>query len=437
VLLFKLVRTMKIKKRRFFQLHSWIGINLSILFFIVCFSGTLATLSNELDWLFTPGMRVQPQKELASRNLIVQRIQKRYPDGKLTYWFRPEGGYLADVVYVEENGQRQYVFANPYTGEIQGAANITVQRYFRDLHYYLFIPFQIGNFTVLAFGFLLWVSVITALVFYKNWQHKFFELKTGKGLLVLLRSLHRLIGLWSLPLALLFAVTGIWYFVERADVGGIQEQLYTVVPSIDSAQYVGIEDTDLSMTVNYDRAIAAAKHVIPNLKVEAIGPPHRMGAPLYIYGQTDAALVRSRANRVYLNPITYEVLKVQRAEELNTATWINDIADPLHFGYWGGLPTKILWFISGLGISGLVLSGIWVALRRKLKKKQASKRKVIGVWKYINWLVTGVLLFFMYYFLISRYAVAWHVLAVVTLGWALVIGLSWYIYQYRLKATAK
>ncbi|HBS12889.1 MAG TPA: hypothetical protein DEO36_10170, partial [Flavobacteriaceae bacterium] len=45
---------MKINKKFFLKIHSWIGIKLSILFFIVCFSGTLATLSLEMDWLFIP-----------------------------------------------------------------------------------------------------------------------------------------------------------------------------------------------------------------------------------------------------------------------------------------------------------------------------------------------------------------------------------------------
>ncbi len=54
---------------------------------------------------------------------------------------------------------------------------------------------------------------------------------------------------------------------------------------------------------------------------------------------------------MYINPNTYEVVKVQNAKNISTTMWINDIADPLHFGNWGGLTTKIIWFIFGLGIS--------------------------------------------------------------------------------------
>ncbi|MEM6633619.1 MAG: PepSY-associated TM helix domain-containing protein, partial [Bacteroidota bacterium] len=60
------------------------------------------------------------------------------------------------------------------------------------------------------------------------------------------------------------------------------------------------------------------------------------------------------------------------------------IADPLHFGYWGGLITKIIWFFGGLSISGLVLTGIWISLKRKVKDRQRRKAQRLGVWKYVN-----------------------------------------------------
>ena len=420
-------------KRNFFQIHSWIGIKLSILFFIVCFSGTIATLSNELDWLFNPNIRATPSEERIAKNVIRDNLAERYPGANLTYWMRPDAPYLCDIVYVEHEGQRRYVFANPYTGAIQGAVGITIQRYFRDLHYYLFIPFQIGHFTVLFFAFLLLFSLVTALVFYKKWYRKLFELKTGKGLLVLLRSLHRLVGLWSIPFALLFAITGIWYFIERADVGNVSNDLRVEVPKVDSTTYgdQGYQ-TDLVFQVDYDRAIDSAQAHIPGLNIQDILPPYAEGAPLYLNGTSRVPLVRNRANRVYLHPVTYEVLMVQKAEEINDTTWLNDIADPLHFGYWGGLITKLIWFIMGLGISGLVLSGIWIALKRKSRSAK-KQRPALGIWKYVNWLVTGVMFFFMYFFLVTRYAVQPSVLVAVSLCWLLMIGLAYWIYVVRIK----
>ena len=111
--------------------------------------------------------------------------------------------------------------------------------------------------------------------------------------------------------------------------------------------------------------------------------------------------------------------------------WLNDIADPLHFGYWGGLTTKIIWFILGLGICYLIGSGIWVSLQqRALRRKRQIKRFSWSLFS--NWLVVGIVLFFMYQNLITSYQVSSKILVVVSTGWLIFIGFIYYIFVYRL-----
>lgn len=425
---------MKLDKKTFFKIHSWIGIKLSILFFIVCFSGTLATLSHEMDWLFNPAIRASPQTEYASRNQMVANFREAYPNARIQYWMRSEEPYLCDIIYKVEEDQLSYVFANPYTGKIQGESAITIQRFFRDLHYFLFIPFQVGNFLVLLFGFLLLISLVTALLFYKKWWRKLFELKTGKGPLVFFRSMHRLVGLWSIPFTLLFSITGIWYFMERANVGGIGSQVNPSPPPLavmPSSQKVPLEK-DISYSIDYDRAILLAKKEIPGLEVGNIYVPGKQTEILGLVGKSHVPLVRQRANRVYVDLRSYEVVFSQNAEEISTAMWINDVADPLHFGYWGGLATKIIYFILGLGISSLVLSGIWISMKRTAIKRQENGHP-LGIWQYVNWVVYGIILLFMYISLIDRYKASFKALSIISLGWLVFIGLAYYVFVHRLK----
>lgn len=423
---------LKVNKKLFFKIHSWIGIKLSILFFIVCFSGTLATLSHEMDWLFIKEIRATPQKELASRNLILENLKKEYPNGKITYWLRTDEAYLCDIIYMNKGkSNRTYVFANPYTGEIQGNANLTFQRFFRDLHYFLFIPFQIGNFTVLIFGFLLLFSMLTALVFYKKWWKKLFKLQTGKGSLVFFRSLHRLVGLWSIPFAVLFSVTGIWYFMERANVGNLGRTVNPRYPEVTAPKNVDIK-AGISYTIDYDKAVTIAEQEIPNFIVGSISPSSNRNDALYLRGNSDVPLVRQRANRVYIDPNTYHVLKVQDAKKISTSMWFNDVADPLHFGYWGGLLTKVIWFFAGLAISLLVLSGIWITLKRKKIKQRKTRAKVMGRWKYVNWIFYLAMLACMYTKIITMYGVSIKVVLIVSLGWSIFMASGYYIFVYRL-----
>lgn len=423
---------LKVNKKLFFNIHSWIGIKLSILFFIVCFSGTLATLSHEMDWLFIPEIRAVSQNKLTSRNLIVENLKKQYPQGKITYWLKSEESYLCDIINLKVGtANRLYVFANPYTGKIQGNANLTFQRFFRDLHYFLFIPFQIGNFTVLIFGFLLFISMVTALVFYKKWWKKLFKIQTRKGNLVFYRGLHRLVGLWSIPLTILFSVTGMWYFMERANVGNLGRTVNPRYPEVIAPKNIDIE-ADISYIIDYDKAIAIAEQEILNFKTGSITPSENRKNAIYLRGNSDEPLVRQRANRVYLDPNTYHVLKVQNASKISTLMWFNDIADPLHFGYWGGLTTKIIWFLAGLAISLLVLTGIWITLKRKKIKQNNQSVRVLGNWKYVNWLFYIAMFVFMYSKIITKYGASIDVVIIVSIGWSIFIGLGYYIFVYRL-----
>ncbi|MFD0796965.1 PepSY-associated TM helix domain-containing protein [Maribacter chungangensis] len=428
---------MKVNKKIFFKIHGWIGIRLSILFFIVCFSGTLATLSHEMDWLFIPAIRAVPQPELASRNLIMDNFRKAHPSGEVTFWLRTDEPYLCDIIYKEEGGQRTYVFANPYTGAIQGKAQLTFQRFFRDLHYFLFVPFQIGHFTVLIFGFLLLISLITALVFYKQWWRKLFELKMGNGPLVFFRSLHRLVGVWSVPFTLLFSITGIWYFMERANVAGVGDLGNPPVPVVASLEE-GVQATGDAAKIDYDRAVALAKQEIPGLVVGDISPKRGEAGLIYLTGKSDVPLVRQRANRVYIDPTTYQVVASQNAKDIGAVLYLNDIADPLHFGNFGGLITKFIWFIFGLGISGLVLTGIWITVKRKAIKRKKDNKPTMGKWRFVNWGFYAIMMGFMYYILYDRYSVSMNTFATITFGWLLFIMGCYYLFVYKIeKSIAK
>jgi uncharacterized iron-regulated membrane protein len=424
---------MKLNKKFFFRIHSWIGVKLSILFFVVCFSGTLATLSHEMDWIFIPEIRAKTQDTYAPKNVIVENVKKRFPEGKMVLWLASEASYLCDIIYVTNAGQQWYVFANPYTGEVQGATKFTIQRFFRDLHYYLFTPqYQIGYFIVLLFAFMLFVSMGTALFFYKNWYKKLFELKRGKGRAFFFRSLHRLIGVWSVPFCILFSITGIWYFVERTNIGNVGKIANPSILKTESLA-VGTEAIKISpYIIDYDKAVAIAEEAIPGLEVKDIHPPREAHGTLYLTGKSHIQLVRNRANRIYIHPETYEVVGLQRADALNTKTWLNDIIDPLHFGTWGGLVTKIIWFFAGLCISGLVLTGIWISLKRKVKKKEQHQLQQMGKWKYVNWFLIGGVLCFMYYKLIGQYHISTKALVIITFGWVVFISIGWYLFVYRL-----
>ena len=56
-------RKKKSARRRLYDLHTWVGFHLAVIMAVVLFTGTFATVSNELDWLTQHDMRVSPDGE--------------------------------------------------------------------------------------------------------------------------------------------------------------------------------------------------------------------------------------------------------------------------------------------------------------------------------------------------------------------------------------
>lgn len=418
---------MKFKKKHFFNIHSWIGVQLSILFFIVCFSGTIAVFSHELDWLFNPAMRAKPTKELASKNKIITEVKEQFPNGKITFWMKSHEPYLTDIIYFQrEDKSRVYIFANQYTGKVQGSAGITIQRFFRDLHYYLFIPFQIGHFTVLLFAFFLLGSLISGWKFIANKKKHLTKFKAQKSALANNKNLHKTLALWSIPFIILFSITGVWYFTERTNLFSISKYIKDErVKETSVKEKLG---KNMSFKIDYDKCIAIAKQEIPHFTFGSVQVPRDETKPIELRGKSKVPLVRYRANRVILDPNTYEVLQVQKAEETHTLKTINNIADPLHFGNFGGLFTKVIWFIFGAFISYLVASGLWIYLKRTTRRSKGNYKFL-----YFNFIVFAVLQFFMYQKLIFIYKISFFNHVIILLFWLFFLALFYYVYVHRIK----
>ena len=182
-------------------------------------------------------------------------------------------------------------------------------------------------------------------------------------------------GAWSIPFMIIIGGTSIWYLVERSDIPKISPYLDVNIPAVETPQDTA---TWNAMNLDYDHLQSVAEDAIPGIVIKDLIPPASFDKPVYFTGTTaNTPLVRHRANRVYIDPHTGEAIYVQRADEINTITWLNDIADPLHFGYWGGLITKVIWFILGLALSALALTGPWLYLKRRHKVSKLMRERSV------------------------------------------------------------
>lgn len=347
--------------KRFYTIHGWLGLNFGLALFVVCLSGTFAVVSHEIDWLLNPELRVTPQASRASYGDMYQSVQEAFPEDRIGSAWAPQGPRFACEFWVRgESGGNRRVYVDPYTAEVTGEGSwFNTQRFFRDFHRRFFWNAWWGIWLVAAYGFILLVASGTGLAFYHRWWAKFFTLRWSSGGRLRWADVHRLSGLWTLLFSILISLTGIWYFVEIPLADNMRRPPRPKLPpSSIPAQGEPIEHLPL------DQWVAAAQKSIPELDVRTIWFPTQRAAVARIEGQASAWFVRDRANQVLVDPYTGEALYHQRAEQLSPYwRWV-DTADPLHFGNFWGLASKLIWFILGLILSILMPTGAYLWTRR-------------------------------------------------------------------------
>ena len=321
-----------ISNKTLFNIHGWLGLNLGLLLFVICFSGTFATLSGEIDWLLNEDMRIEKKDAPVQWQKMYQSLNQEYPEGIITGITKnsSRAGKLdrfASVAYVQmPNGQTRKVYLNPYSGSIQGGTSFfNVQRFFRSYHRRFFDGNR-GILIVTLSSFFLLFSALTGFLFYKGWLKNLFKLRFSKGIKTLFSDAHKLTGIWALIFTLLIALTGVFYFAELMTQNA--DNYEALVPDepdkierVERAQF-GPNPQFLSL----DKYIANTKKAFPDLQVTSIRLPQGADSFVYVDGQAGNPITRNRANKVYLHPFSGNVIHIQRSSELNTAGHIDTTA---------------------------------------------------------------------------------------------------------------
>jgi len=365
-----------------FRIHGWIGLHLGLLLFVVCLSGTFATLANEVDWLADPGIRASRESATGpvGWQAMLDSLEAEFPEGRMLGLYLGGGtGHtdaFAPMAYVRlDDGATRKVYLDASTGEIRGVRNFfNAQRFFRSFHRRFFDGDR-GIVLVTLTGFFLLTSALSGLLFYRGWFKNLFTLRWKSRRVVRWSDLHKLAGLWSLLFTLLIAGTGVFYFVELMfQTAGRGEVLQPTSPPALAERTEGKFPPGAAFP-DAEVFLARAHEVFPGLQVRGIRLPEKPDDYVTLYGQAGNPLTRDRANQVFLHPITAEVLHVRRSAELGPAGFFSHAADPLHFGYFGGLTTKIIWWALGMLLSFAILTGAYLWYLRQIGRNASNGRK--------------------------------------------------------------
>lgn len=349
-----------------FFLHHLFGLQLSLFLGFVCLTGSVATLSHEIEWLLWPEVRADadgPAVSWGAQWDAARTVQPQWALQGIGRGGSNEESYLATVVRARDAaGADARIYVDPATGRVQGQAlGVSFHAFMRGLHYTLFVPGNLMFYTVTSLGIVMLGSLLTGLLVYRKFWRGFLRWpRRDAPPRVVWGDVHRLVGLWSTWFVAVIALTSVWYLVERA---GVEWETPTPALSRPLAPAERIAPAGTAI----DRWVAIAERQLPGLRVTAVYLPFNARGPVTVQGQRAAWLVRERTNAVFIDPRDDRVLGVRDAQSINAAErWVHT-ADPLHFGNFGGLGVKLLWAAFGLLLCVLAFSGAVIHAKRSVK----------------------------------------------------------------------
>ncbi|MCK9815292.1 PepSY domain-containing protein [Pseudomonas sp. MAFF 302046] len=374
----------KSRSKLWFLVHSWLALPIWFFVLIVCFTGTLAVVSQEIVWLANPDVRAPKPSDdapLLTFEEAIAAVHKTDPSIIVRSISRPDESHFALVArVVYPDGRSPSIYLNPYTGAIQGVSpQFSFEDFTRALHGWWLVPFTNGYswgwYLVSLLGLPMLASLVTGLVVYKRFWKGFFKptLRFNHGARIFWGDFHRLSGIWSIWFIAVISITGTWFLIQAilAD----NQITISTEPVLTS---VAREEVPLSVngepvkTVGIDEAIRIATQKVPGLEASFVSLPLNAYSHLSVGGRGWYPLMFQTAD---VNPYTGNIDASRLLSDRSTLEFVTESMRPLHTGDFGGLWIKLIWAFFGLVLSMMVLSGLLIwSKRTALATLHALKR---------------------------------------------------------------
>ena len=379
----------KSRSKIWFLVHSWLALPIWFFVLIVCVTGTLAVVSQEIVWLANPDVRASKPSddaELLTFGQVLAEIKKAQPELVVQSITRPDESHFALTARVSyPDGSNPTLYVNPYTGAIQGVSpEFDFRQFTRALHGWWLVPFTNGFswgwYLVSMMGIPMLLSLITGLVVYKKFWKGFFKprLRFNQGARIFWGDFHRLSGIWSIWFIAVVSITGIWFLIQ-AILFDNQISISTEgVPAVVAREDVpNVRPGEPIPMLDVDEAARIAIGKVPSLDVSFTRLPSNAYDHISVGGRGWYPLMMQSAS---INPYTGEVAQQRLLEDRSKLEFVTESMRPLHTGDFGGLWVKMIWFFFGLMLSMMVLSGLLIWTKRtaqataKVIKRPARSR---------------------------------------------------------------
>jgi uncharacterized iron-regulated membrane protein len=364
-------------RKAMFQVHLWAGILASLYIVIIALTGSILVFEDELtSTTLPPQLSSFDPAHTASITNVMGAVHLAYPGAQVTSITVP---WKTVPVYqlraVDTGGLAFNLVADPVTASIYPQPYNWLN-WVHDLHFYLLLGSAYGEqingvgaaiLLLLAItGLFLWWQGLSRwtramrISFRSNWRRINFDA-------------HHAIGFWTLAIVLWWSVSGIYFgFYKQfaAIVGAISPLKGMAPPPLPSPLSTGPQRAPLQAILD------AAQTASPHGRLFSLSDPSLAGNLVYAQMDLRGAADFSHRDIVAIDSTNARILTIWHyGENHSVGDWFMWSQHPLHFGTLWGLPFKVTWFLLGLSLAILSLSGVIMYWNRYLRHYKERLRR--------------------------------------------------------------
>ncbi len=354
-----------------FFLHRWLGLTVGILLSIAGLTGSILVFWHEIDhWVLTQQFgAVIPTGVIMPIAAVVDLVKGAYGDKnwRLTTIVSPQSSHEPYEAWLETPAHHHWqVLINPYAGQIMGDREWETSwvGLIYELHYKL-LAGDTGTLIMGIVALLTLILSLTGIVLWPGWRNlkAGFKIKWQNAHIKRINfDLHKVSGITTAIFLGLIGFTGFAWNVPQAKV---TEAIYAVTFTPQPADPVSQPmpgQQPLPIADLLQRADAA----VPNAVVTYISLPAKPESP-FLVGKRQAQERSDWGNtRLAIDQFSGSVIRLTDGLKPTRAEAIINQFDPVHFGTFGGMPTRILYVFVGLAPLVLLITGfvMWKYRRR-------------------------------------------------------------------------
>lgn len=373
---------------RVYDLHSWSGMVLGLFLFLVSITGCFALFDHEIKTWENHNLRLElPENPIPINDNFLQWVDKELGDNEplivgITFPNKYEPYYRGRLQFKDQNKQRvtRFISWNATNGEVLKERGGGLSEWVLDFHRDLMWPKahggrQIGRAIVGIAGIIMMLSIISGILTHTKIIREFFTLRFKNTIRLKWTDTHKALGLWALPFYSMISFTGaflgiiailspiIALLAFKGDTAALTNAVFG-----EPTKATGVQEKMLSMD-EVRRLRNPQSDTLPNSVL--ISNWGDSAAEYRIFYPVNNEL--SRTEEHIISGVSGKSIKFTPTSKLTTPRRISASITPLHYGTYGGIWLKALYFILGISLCVLIATGLIMWIERRLHGKEGTR----------------------------------------------------------------